>query len=1104
MNSVHPMHMDPRCVPLGMVRTPGMMMPPIIARHQLVRHGVVGRGMPHPGMGGPGPPPMQGQNMAMPGQNMPMPGQNMALPGQNIYVEDQMDHLAGKLDMLENELRYAWRALDVLSQEYIKMWERMEKLEGLLTEQQTVITQLIDLYTADSSDNAENEFDSNGRDISNFSNFGGKAPDESFYKALNMVHQNSYPEPQLPQMTNFNTANVDKSPKSTKNQQQGKGPRQTDYIENYNLLQSGQNNGGKISNQVIREDSDGDLKSMSSSMRSTHSGFSDVAEFPVPADTSPTYENLMSGGTLVTSVANNAAPKRKLPQLPADNRRTRKDGYVGADQRSDSRTSSDPRHDNGLSGSTQSVTNVFTSAGAVNTQNEISYDTYPRRKKKKDKQAKKKETEDGAAAGESPLTVIDGNYSFNISSEKSDQTRSQPPRQQQQVQKPSEAGQMMGQPKDLSGGAAMTKPKTQPDATGQQQVKVGVQGKGLGPQQQQQQTSSKAEDTPSDNSLTRASANSLFQQIHEHGGITSNKGRKLSLKEKRKLRAERDLTEFLPKSVEVEEPPNQAPVLKRPDHSNSESDVSMRSDISPKRDSDDVDQMLAGNGVPLMDHARQRSLLQPQQQPNNKPNSREFAVSRALGKYRSQKKKERESSNSDSQDELEIESTLKSLDAKLAEIEESVEPDRSISVSDASKAIPMDKVQSQLNKFEEAGVKPIEAAKSPRQMSRKISEDSNIDTEDEWYKHEMMRLKRLEAEQSAGAAMGSVIGELNKKLVGGGKTVQSQDISKVGQPPDRPPGEPPDKGKVTRRSSRKQLLRKSTASEKSTEDDNDESSVTGSADDDSDTQSGEDYIEDEEDYAVVKKPSEAEAAKQRPGNLIIIQPQSQQVLPNKPDLLEELTAAAAEDHYPEHLKNGEYGEDGVWYDEHGETGYWGEDGEWYDYMDEIGYYSDGGEWHEYDYSTGYWDDEGEWKLKSEAPPASNATVAEPGKSADHFLWVSEEGTNEFANDQVPSSELTTAMVIGKPVSGSTETSHGYCHQHHLDNNLNNNITNEYSEPEEVLTIIETETDHIDPQVIIRNKPEDLPEDEDYQDVGGGRWGAIMRRHEILLVSHHKF
>ena len=1022
-----------------------------------------------------------------------------------------MDHLAGKLDMLENELRYAWRALDVLSQEYIKMWERMEKLEGLLTEQQTVITQLIDLYTADSS---ENEFDSNGRDISNFSNFGGKAPDESFYKALNMVHQNSTSaEPQLP-INNFNTANQSpKSVKSTKTQP-SKGPRPADYIENFNMM-PGQNGGAKTGQQMIREDSEGELKSMSSSMRSTHSGFSDVAEFPVPADTSPTYENLMSGGTLVTSVANNA-PKRKLPQLPADTRRTRKDGYVGED----GRTSSDPRHDNGLSGSTQSVTNVFSSAAPSNTQSEISYDTYPRRKKKKEKQQKKKDEVGGAvAAGDSPLTVIDGNYSFNISSstEKSDQSRSQPPPaalQQQQSQKSGDnsTGQTALVRESQDG---VSKPSQQSDALpgDNKQFKPQMPGKAGLVQQQGSSLSSRAsEDTPSDNSLTRASANSLFQQIQEHGGPiapTSGKSRKLSLKEKRKLRAERDLTEFLPKSVEVEEPPTQAPVLKKPDHSNSESDVSMRSDISPKRDSDDVEQLLAtGNGIHMSDQqhvtGRQRNnLLQPQQQLNTKPNTREFAVSRALGKYR-QKKKERESSNSDSQDELEIENTLKSLDAKLAEIEESVEPDRSISAADAKQSIPSEKVQQQLNKFEEAGVKPIEAAKSPRQMSRKVSEDSQIDTEDEWYKHEMMRLKRLEAEQSAGAVMGSLIGELNKKLVG--KDVQSQDISKVGQPPDRPPGDPPDKTKVQRTRSRKQLLRKSTTSEKSTEDDNDDSSVTGSADDDSDTQSGEDYVDEEEDYAESRK-TDQESVKQRPGNLIILSQQTSQPalnisgLPNKPDLLEELTAAAAEDHYPEHLKNGYFGEDGIWYDEHGETGYWGEDGEWYDYMDEIGYYDNDGEWQEYDYSTGYWDDEGEWKLKSDttttATAAAAAGEAGPGKSADHFLWVSEEGTNEFANDQVPSSELTNSMVIGKPVSGFTET---MMQQHLHDNNINNNnITNEYNEPEEVLTIIETEdnqvssTNHIDPQVIISEKP--LPE----EGVGGGRWGAIMRRHEILLL-----
>ena len=907
-----------------------------------------------------------------------------------------MDHLAGKLDLLENELRYAWRALDVLSQEYIKMWERMEKLEGLLTEQQTVITQLIDLYTADSSDNAENEFDSNGRDISNFQSFGGsKAPDEAFYKALNMVHQNSYPNPAGPELITL----AEKSPKTVK-----KGPRDVEFIDNFNVMTQNKLN-------TAREDSEGDLKSMSSSMRSTQSGISDVAEFPVPADTSPTYENLMSAGTLLTPVTS-SAPKRKLPQLPPDNRRTRKDGYVG-DQRGAVREPADK---------SQSVTNVFTSStSATSVQSEVQYDTFPRRKKKKEKKERdnreqqQQKSERTEVSADSPLTVIDGNYSFNISADKTQQ-----------------------------------KPE-KPGAEESQQAR---------PQERRDETRTEVKPPGQENSQSRATANSLFQQIQAREAETSaglgNKNRKLSLKEKRKLRAEqREMTEFLPKSVEIEEPPP-APVSKRPDHS-SESDVSMRSDVSPKRDSDDVEQLLAANGVTVLDQqgtARPRSNginLMPVTALSAKPNSREFAVSRALGKYR-QKKKERESSNSDSQDELElgcdltrnsaagIENTLKSLDAKLAEIEESSEAEpRSISVADANKSIPIEKVQSQLTKFEEAGLKPIEVKPPVRAvqsgvMTRRISEDS-IDTEDEWYKHEMMRLARLEVEQKSGM-MSSVLGELSKKML------DQEGASK--EPPDRAE-EPPDRRqekKVQRRSSRKQLLRKSTTSD-TTGDNSGDSSLTGSADDDSETQSGEDDVEDEDD---VVRGAVAEPASKRPENLMIITPQPARLnisgLPNKPDLLEELTAAAAEDHYPEHLKHGYYGEDGIWYDEHGDTGYWGEDGEWYDYMDEIGYYSDGGEWHEYDYSTGYWDDDGEWQEKE--------TQQNPGKEADHFLWVSEEGTNEFANDQVPSSELTTRMVIGKPASGFTEA---YCQQHSDNNTINNNnnsfVTNEtYSEPEE--------------------------------------------------------
>ena len=132
-------------------------------------HGRAGQGRQeiilHPalfGPGGPGPrrpvpnllprhpphfnPPLLGPRPSM--GPPPPPGH----AGPDPFVEEQIEMLAEKIEGLEGELRYAWRALDVLSQEYVKMWQRLEKMEGLLSEQQTVITQLIDLYSADSSD----------------------------------------------------------------------------------------------------------------------------------------------------------------------------------------------------------------------------------------------------------------------------------------------------------------------------------------------------------------------------------------------------------------------------------------------------------------------------------------------------------------------------------------------------------------------------------------------------------------------------------------------------------------------------------------------------------------------------------------------------------------------------------------------------------------------------------------------------------------------------------------------------------------------------------------------------------------------------------------
>ncbi|KAL3279660.1 hypothetical protein HHI36_017166 [Cryptolaemus montrouzieri] len=74
--------------------------------------------------------------------------QNKYDSNDDYVINEYMERLGTRLNILETELKYAWRALDLLSQEYIKMWERLEKLEGLLYEQQSVISQLLDYYTS--------------------------------------------------------------------------------------------------------------------------------------------------------------------------------------------------------------------------------------------------------------------------------------------------------------------------------------------------------------------------------------------------------------------------------------------------------------------------------------------------------------------------------------------------------------------------------------------------------------------------------------------------------------------------------------------------------------------------------------------------------------------------------------------------------------------------------------------------------------------------------------------------------------------------------------------------------------------------------------------
>ena len=245
----------------------------------------------------------------------------------------------------------------------------------------------------------------------------------------------------------------------------------------------------------------------------------------------------------------------------------------------------------------------------------------------------------------------------------------------------------------------------------------------------------------------------LQQQQHEQ-----SKSRKLSLKEKRKLRAERELT---PRDLEqaaipagLDTPPQPIAEISQafqkqflahpqvsggspspPGRSGAESDHSNRSETSPNHPEAGDN----GSGFTVQLPSRDRAA------------SREFAVSRALGKYREKQKQQQNSqSNSDSQEELErtpnsttptpksspprismiepemevpakeekqvihvsqvvaikeeppkkseadLEATLKNLDAKLAEFEGSIKP--------VSEFVPHVVAQSTLEEEDEAEI----------------------------------------------------------------------------------------------------------------------------------------------------------------------------------------------------------------------------------------------------------------------------------------------------------------------------------------------------------------------------------------------------------------
>lgn len=139
------------------------------------------------------------------------PIENILNQNPDIVINDYMERLGTRLSMLETELKYAWRALDLLSQEYVKMWERLEKLEVLLYEQQTVISQLLDFYSnvegqnnqlPSSSENAEQmSGDGNQMAVATIGMPGTTSELDALQQVLNMA-ENSARENDLIGMLN--------------------------------------------------------------------------------------------------------------------------------------------------------------------------------------------------------------------------------------------------------------------------------------------------------------------------------------------------------------------------------------------------------------------------------------------------------------------------------------------------------------------------------------------------------------------------------------------------------------------------------------------------------------------------------------------------------------------------------------------------------------------------------------------------------------------------------------------------------------------------------------------------------------------------------------
>jgi hypothetical protein len=157
-----------------------------------------------------------------------------ALENVDSVLCDYMNKLGSRISIVESELRYAWKALDLLSQEYVIMWRRMEKAESLLSQQQAVIAKMMEEQVqqdrvqegkgpARRKDGGDGNGDGGGgggsangngsggggtsrddgtsssqqRTLGGGSNRASRTPDEAFYRSLNFAHQDDNEETEL-------------------------------------------------------------------------------------------------------------------------------------------------------------------------------------------------------------------------------------------------------------------------------------------------------------------------------------------------------------------------------------------------------------------------------------------------------------------------------------------------------------------------------------------------------------------------------------------------------------------------------------------------------------------------------------------------------------------------------------------------------------------------------------------------------------------------------------------------------------------------------------------------------------------------------------------